>query len=154
MSKNPEFAKYASDLARHQDALRTSNEDLIKLSQRFGRMMPKLAKLDPSAILSWFGLYNKIKDAAGKTDEEVSVLLNNEQAAANPVFQSQISYYSSQRQRLYSKMEVMDDILSGMMEDLLENGSFEEAQKVEMRTALDGTMEKSKNRVDPIPVLA
>jgi hypothetical protein len=51
-------------------------------------------------------------------------------------------------------MEVMDDILSGMMEDLLENGSFEEAQKVEMRTALDGTMEKSKNRVDPIPVLA
>ncbi|RQW80198.1 MAG: hypothetical protein EHM14_05775 [Methanothrix sp.] len=154
MSKNPEFAKYASDLARHQDALRTSNEDLIKLSQRFGRMMPKLAKLDPSAILSWFGLYNKIKDAAGKTDEEVSVLLNNELAAANPVFQSQISYYSSQRQRLYSKMEVMDDILSGMMEDLLENGSFEEAQKVEMRTALDGTMEKSKNRVDPIPVLA
>jgi hypothetical protein len=154
MSKNPEFAKYASDLARHQDALRTSNEDLIKLSQRFGRMMPKLAKLDPSAILSWFGLYNKIKDAAGKTDEEVSALLNNELAAANPVFQSQISYYSSQRQRLYSKMEVMDDILSGMMEDLLENGSFEEAQKVEMRTALDGTMEKSKNRVDPVPVLA
>ena len=154
MSKNPEFAKYASDLARHQDALRTSNEDLIKLSQRFGRMMPKLAKLDPSAILSWFGLYNKIKDAAGKTDEEVSSLLGNELAAANPVFQSQINYYSSQRQRLYSKMEVMDDILSGMMEDLLENGSFEEAQKAEMRTALDGTMEKSKNRVDPVPVLA
>jgi hypothetical protein len=154
VSKNPEFAKYASDLARHQDALRTSNEDLIKLSQRFGRMMPKLAKLDPSAILSWFGLYNKIKDAAGKTDEEVSALLSNDLAAANPVFQSQISYYSSQRQRLYSKMEVMDDILSGMMEDLLENGSFEEAQKVEMRTALDGTMEKSKQRIDPVPVLA
>lgn len=154
MSKNPEFAKYASDLARYQDALRTSNEDLIKLSQRFGRMMPKLAKLDPSAILSWFGLYNKIKDAARKTDEEVSSLLGNELAAANPVFQSQINYYSSQRQRLYSKMEVMDDILSGMMEDLLENGSFEEAQKAEMRTALDGTMEKSKNRVDPVSVLA
>lgn len=154
MSKNPEFAKYASDLARYQDALRTSNEDLIKLSQRFGRMMPKLAKLDPSAILSWFGLYNKIKDAARKTDEEVSSLLGNELAAANPVFQSQINYYSSQRQRLYSKMEVMDDILSGMMEDLLENGSFEEAQKAEMRTALDGTMEKSKNRVDPVPVPA
>jgi hypothetical protein len=155
MSKNPEFAKYASDLARHQDSIRSSNEDLIKLSQRFGRMMPKLAKLDPSAILSWFGLYNKIKDAAGKTDDEVSALLNNEQAAsANVVLQSQIGYYFAQRQRLYSKMEVMDDILNGMMEDLLENGSFEEAQKQEMRTALDGTMEKSKHRATPIPVLA
>jgi len=154
MSKNPEFAKYASDLARHQDALRTSNEDLIKLSQRFGRMMPRLAKLDPSAILSWFGLYNKIKDAAGKTDEEVSALLSSDLASANPVLQSQISYYCSQRQRLYSKVEVMDDILSGMMEDLLENGSFEEAQKAEMRTAWDGTMEKSRHRVEPISVLA
>ncbi len=37
----------------------------------------------------------------------------------------------------------MDDILGGMMEDLLENGSFEETQKQEMRTALDATMEKS-----------
>ena len=154
MSKNPEFAKYASDLARHQDALRTSNEDLIKLSQRFGRMMPKLAKLDPSAIIAWFGLYNKIKDAAAKTDGDVSALLQNEQAAINPVLQSQISYYSAQRQRLYSKMEVMDDILNGMMEDLLENGSYEEAQKQEMRTALDGTMEKSKNRVESTPVFA
>lgn len=154
MSKNPEFAKYASDLARYQDSLRTSNEDLIKLSQRFGRMMPRLSKLDPSAILSWFGLYNKIKDAAGKTDEEVSSLMDNELASANPVLQSQISYYYSQRQRLYSKMEVMDDILNGMMEDLLENGSFEEAQKEEMRTALDGTMEKSKHRIEPIPVFA
>jgi hypothetical protein len=51
-------------------------------------------------------------------------------------------------------MEVMDDILNGMMEDLLENGSFEEGQKQEMRTALDGTMEKSKNRIEPIPALA
>jgi len=143
MSKNPEFARYASDLARHQDAIRSANEDLIKLSQRFGRMMPRLSKLDSSAILSWFCLYNKIKDSAGKADEELAPLTNNEQAAANPVLQLQINYYYAQRQRLYFKMEVMDDIISGMMEDLLENGSFEEAQKQEMRTALDATMEKS-----------
>jgi len=72
MSKNPEFARYASDLARHQDAIRSANEDLIKLSQRFGRMMPRLSKLDSSAILSWFCLYNKIKDSAGKADEELA----------------------------------------------------------------------------------
>jgi len=143
MSKNPEFAKYASDLARHQDVIRSANEDLIKLSQRFGRMMPKLSKLDSSAILTWLGLYNKIKDRARKTDDEIATLVNSDQAAANPMLQLQMNYYYSQRQRLCFKMEVMDDILSGMMEDLLENGSFEEAQKQEMKTALDATMEKS-----------
>jgi hypothetical protein len=146
MSKNPEFAKYGSDIARHQDAIRSANEDLIKLSQRFGRMMPKLSKLDSSAILSWFGLYNKVKDKAKKADDELASLANNEQAAANPVLQLQISYYGTQRQRLYFKVEVMDDIISGMMEDLLENGSFEEAQKQEMRIALDATMEKSTHQ--------
>ena len=148
MSKNPEFAKYASDLARHQDAIRSANEDLIKLSQRFGRMMPKLSKLDSSAILTWLGLYNKIKDRARKTDDEIATLVNSDQAAANPMLQLQMNYYYSQRQRLCFKMEVMDDILSGMMEDLLENGSFEEAQKQEMKTALDATMEKSMSGLE------
>ncbi|HUS74640.1 MAG TPA: hypothetical protein VMY43_01400 [Methanothrix sp.] len=154
MSKNPEFAKYASDLARHQDAIRSTNEDLIKLSQRFGRMMPKLSKLDSSAILTWFGLYNKVKDNAKKVDDDLASLTNNEQAAANPVLQLQMNYYSAQRQRLSFKMEVMDDILSGMMEDLLENGSFEEEQKQEMRIALDATMEKSKSSIDGALALA
>jgi hypothetical protein len=143
MSKNPEFTKYASDLARHQDAIRSANEDLIKLSQRFGRMIPKHSKLDSSATLTWLNLYNKIKDRARKTDDELMALVNSDPAAANPVLQLQMNYYYSQRQRLCFKMEVMDDILSGMMEDLLENGSFEEAQKQEMKTALDVTMEKS-----------
>ena len=154
MSKNPEFAKYATDLVRHQDAIRSANEDLIKLTQRFGRMMPKLQKLDSSAILIWFGLYNKIKDAAKKADEEITSQENNDLAVANPVLQMQINAYYLQRQRLYSKMEVMDDILNGMMEDLLENGNFEETQKQEMRVALDGTMEKSRHRIEAAPVPA
>ena len=154
MSKNPEFAKYASDLSRHQDAIRSANEELIKLSQRFGRMMPKLSKLDSSAILSWFGLYNKVKDKAKKADDELAGLANNEQVAANPVLQLQMNYYDAQRQRLCFKMEVMDDILGGMMEDLLENGSFEEVQKQEMRIALDATMEKSMHRSEALPVPA
>jgi hypothetical protein len=143
MSKNPEFAKYASDLARYQDAVRSANEDLIKLSQRFGRMMPKLSKLDSSAILNWFGLYSKIKDRAKRTDDDLASFINNDQASSNSMLQMQMNYYYSQRQRLCFKMELMDDILSGMMEDLLENGSFEEAEKQEMKTALDVTMEKS-----------
>ena len=143
MSKNPEFARQASEIARHQDAIRSANEDLIKLSQRFGRMVPKLSKLDPSVILNWFSLYNKIKDKAKEADSELDAISCNDQASFNPVLQMQVNYYHMQRQRLCFKMEVMDDILGGMMEDLLENGSFEETQKQEMRTALDATMEKS-----------
>ena len=143
MSKNPEFARQASEIVRHQDAIRSANEELIKLSQRFGRMMPRLSRLDPSVILSWLSLYSKIKDRSKRTDEEMDGLSLDELASSNPVLQLQVGCYQLQRQRLGSKVEVMDDILAGMMEDLLENGSFEEAQKQEMRAALDSTMEKS-----------
>ena len=143
MSKNPEFARQASEIVRHQDAIRSSNEELIKLSQRFGRMMPRLSRLDPSVILSWLSLYSKIKDRSKRTDEEMEGLSFDELASSNPVLQLQVGCYHLQRQRLGSKVEVLDDILAGMMEDLLENGSFEEAQKQEMRAALDSTMEKS-----------
>ena len=143
MSKNPEFARQASEIVRHQDAIRSSNEELIKLSQRFGRMIPRLSRLDPSVILSWLSLYSKIKDRSKRTDEEMDGLSLDELASSNPVLQLQVGCYQLQRQRLGSKVEVMDDILAGMMEDLLENGSFEEAQKQEMRAALDSTMEKS-----------
>ncbi|MFZ2535279.1 hypothetical protein [Methanothrix sp.] len=154
MSKNPEIARLASGLAAHQDAIRSANEDLIKLSQRFGRMMPRLQKLDSSSILLWLGLYNKIKDAAERTEDEASDLLNSDLATANPVLQLQVNYYQAQSQRLYAKMEVMDDVLNGMMEDLLENGEFEQTQKEEMRVALEGTMEKSRNRSDAASVSA
>lgn len=143
MSKNPEFARLASDLARYQDAIRSANEELIKLTQRFGRMMPRLSRLDSAAIMNWFSIYNKIKDSARNADEQLSALPASDQAAGNPVLQMQLSSYCAQRQRLCFKMEVMDDILSGMMEDLLENGSFEEAEKQEMRSALDATVQKS-----------
>jgi len=154
MSKNPEIARLASGLAAHQDAIRSANEDLIKLSQRFGRMMPRLQKLDSSSILLWLGLYNKIKDAAERTEDEASDLLNSDLATANPVLQLQVNYYQAQSQRLYAKMEVMDDVLNGMMEDLLENGEFEQTQKEEMRVALEGTMKKSLNRSDAASVSA
>lgn len=154
MSKNPEIARLASGLAAHQDAIRSANEDLIKLSQRFGRMMPRLQKLDSSSILLWLGLYNKIKDAAERTEDEASDLLNSDLATANPVLQLQVNYYQAQSQRLYAKMEIMDDVLNGMMEDLLENGEFEQTQKEEMRVALEGTMKKSLNRSDAASVSA
>ncbi|MGB4680293.1 hypothetical protein [Methanothrix sp.] len=154
ISKKSEIFKLASCISANQDVIRSANEDLIKLSQRFGRIMPRLQKLESSTILHWLGLYNKIKDAAKGAEDELSDLLGNDLATANRVLQMQINYYQAQRQRLYAKMEVMDDVLNGMMEDLLENGEFEEGQKEEMRVALEDTMEKSRSHADVAPVLA
>ena len=52
---------------------------------------------------------------------------------SNPVLQYQTSYYLGQKARFYAKVEVMDDILTGMMENLIENGSFDKSQKVHER---------------------
>ena len=154
MTKNPEFAKYASEIARAQDSIRSANEELIKLSQRLGRMLPRMQRLETSAILSWFNIYNKIKDGANRVGDDLTTMNNVELVNLNPALQSQVSYYLAQKARFYAKVEVMDDILTGMMEDLLENGSFEESQKEEIRVALDGTMEKSRRKMDPMPALA
>ena len=154
MTKNPEFAKFASEIARAQDSIRSANEELIKLSQRLGRMMPKVQRTDTSGILTWFNLYNKVKDCASKADNELRTPSDAESVNSNPVLQSQANYYLSQKARFYAKVEVMDDILTGMMEDLLENGSFEEFQKEEIRVALEGTMDKSKRKMDTMPALA
>lgn len=154
MTKNPEFAKFASEIARAQDSIRSANEELIKLSQRLGRMMPKVQRTDTSGILPWFNLYNKVKDCASKADNELRTLSEAEPINSNPILQSQTGYYLGQKARFYAKVEVMDDILAGIMEDLLENGSFEESQKEEIRVALDGTMEKSRRKMEPMPALA
>ena len=117
-------------------------------------MMPRMQRTDTSGILTWFNLYNKVKDCASKADNELKTPGDAELLNSNPVLQSQTSYFTGQKARFYAKVEVMDDILTGMMEDLLENGSFEESQKEEIRVALDGTMEKSRRKMDPMPALA
>lgn len=148
MTKSPEVIKYANDLAKAQDSIRSANEELIKLSQRFGRILPKLQRLDSSAILSWLTAYNKIKDCAAKADGNLAPLQNNEQITSNPALSYQLDYYNAQRSRFYSKIEVMDDILNGMIEDLLEGSAFAEMQKEEMMKAWEETVARSNKRMD------
>jgi hypothetical protein len=154
MAKNQEFVKYANDITEAQDNIRSANEELIKLSQRLGRMMPKLSKLDTSGIVSWFKIYNKIKDGVGILDDSLKLIQDDESVNSNSILQSQLTYYLGQKARVLSKMEVMDDILGGIIEDLLENNSFEEFQREEIRMAFQGTMEKSRTKVDPMPIMA
>ena len=156
MAKNSDAARQAAELTRAQDSMRFVNEELIKLSQRFGRMIPRLQKLDGNTIgvLSWFAQYNRLKDCANRADEDLRPLMSSEEVLANPVMTSMLSYYSSQRSRYCFKVEVMDDILNGMVEDLTDGGTFNDAQKEEMRAALDETVERSMKSIDPVPVIA
>jgi hypothetical protein len=155
MAKNPEAAKYASDLTRAIDSIRYANEELIKLSQRFGRMIPKMQKMEsPAGILSWFSLYNKVKDSAHKADECLQQMLSSEEATANPMIASQLAYYSAQRSRYHYKVEVLDDVLNGMVEDLLDSGTFDQSQSEEVRVALDETVGRSRRCAELCPAIA
>ncbi len=155
MAKNSDAVRQASELARAQDSMRFANEELIKLSQRFGRMIPRLQKLDnTSGVLSWFTQYNKLKDSVNKADEALRPLLGSDEILANPVMASLISYYGAQRSRYCFKVEVMDDILNGMIEDLSDSTAFNDAQKEEMKAALDETIGRRMKNIDQLPVLA
>jgi len=150
MAKNLEFVKYASDLTKAQDAIRVANEELNKLSQRVGRMITKLQNVaSTSGIMSWFSQYNKIKDSANKANDCLQPLLSSEEALSNPVISSQLAYYNGQRSRYYYKIEVMDDVLNGMVEDLVDGAAFNDSQKEEMRAALDETVCMSRRMSDP-----
>jgi len=155
MAKNLDALRQASEITQAQDSMRFANEELIKLSQRFGRMIPRLQKLDNTAgVLSWFAQYNKLKDCANKADEALRPLLSSEDVQANAVMASLISYYSAQRSRYCFKVEVMDDILNGMIEDLTDGTAFSDAQKEEIKTALDDTLARSMKNTVQFPVLA
>ncbi len=155
MAKNLDAARQAAELTHAQDSMRFANEELIKLSQRFGRMIPRLQKLDSTAgILSWFTQYNRLKDCANKADDALRPLLCNAEVLSNPAMASMISYYSAQRSRYCYKVEVMDDILNGMIEDLAESAAFNDAQKEEMKAALDETIVRSMKNIDQLPAFA
>jgi hypothetical protein len=155
MAKNLDALRYASEITRAQDSMRFTNEELIKLSQRFGRMIPGLQKLDNTAgVLSWFAQYNKLKDCANKADEALRPLLCNEDVLANPVIASLIAYYGAQRSRYCFKIEVMDDILNGMIEDLTDGAAFNDAQKEEINAVLGDTLGRSMKNIVQFPVPA
>ena len=48
--------------------------------------------MDTSGILTWFNLYNKVKDCASKADNELRKSGYAEPVNSNPVLQSQVSY--------------------------------------------------------------
>ena len=125
MAKNSDAARQAAELTRAQDSMRFVNEELIKLSQRFGRMIPRLQKLDGNTIgvLSWFAQYNRLKDCANRADEDLRPLMSSEEVLANPVMTSMLSYYSSQRSRYCftrqnsQRVAFVDDLVQRILDD-------------------------------------
>jgi len=157
MEKDSIKLKYANELNNSMAAIRYANERILKLSQRLGRMIPKFQSVDHNitGIYQWYGDYNSIKDYVNKADEELQKVFNELLPLVN---KGEISLdfttifpltdYSNQRNRYFSKIEVIDDILYGIWEDMFDGIAFTEMQKEQMKKALDETMEKSKKKKD------
>ena len=144
---------YVIELNNAINAVRGANENLIKLSQRLGRLIPKFDKVDhaKTGIFYWLNEYNAIKDFVNKTDEELQKAFNkllpsifSEEISFDVMAQSSLADYTNQRNRYYSKIEVLDDIVYGIWEDIIDGIAFNASQKEDMKKALDETMEKSK----------
>lgn len=155
MPQKPKMAKYVIELNNAMNAIRAANERLIKLSQRMGRLIPKFQKIDhnTTGIFPWFNEYNAIKDSVNKADDtlqkgfnELLPLINSGELSFDFTTLFPLTDYSNQRTRYYSKIEVLDDILHGIWEDIIDGMAFNALQKEQMKKALDETMEKSKKK--------
>jgi hypothetical protein len=61
-------------------------------------MMPKLQRLDTSGIITWFSIYNRIKDCASKADDEAISLLNNDSVNSKSVCSTSLDIILAKRQ--------------------------------------------------------
>ena len=149
--------KYANELNNSMNAIRSANERILRLSQRLGRMIPKFQNVDHNVtgIYQWYADYNLIKDYVNQTNKELQKVFNELLPLMN---KGEISFdlttifpltdYSNQLNRFFSKIEVIDDILYGIWEDMVDGIAFTQMQKEQMKKALDETMKKSKTKND------
>ena len=153
-TQKPQIITYATKLNDAINAIRIANERLIKLSQRLGRLILKFQKVDhkKTGLFSWINEYSTIKDSINIADAELQKsfgelmpLINNGEVSFDIMNIVPYADYSTQRSRYYSKIEVLDDILSGLWEDVIDDIAFESLQD-DMKKAMEKTMEKSKKK--------
>ncbi len=130
-----------------------ANERLIRLSDRLGRVILKCNKLDniKTGLLPWIIEYQNIKndmcaanDAFQNENNEILKLMMTYKLGFNPSMNSTVYLYNIQYSRCYSKTEVLDDILRGLVEVLVDNSELEELQRTEIEKAVKGVIEKTK----------
>lgn len=146
------LTKYGVVVLSSTTAIVNLNERLIRLSDRLGRVILKCNKLDniKTGLLPWIIEYQNIKnemcvadDAFKNENNEILKLMMTHKIGFNP-WNSTVYLYNTQYSRCYSKTEVLDDILKGLLEVLFDNIELEELQRIEIEKAVKGAIEKTK----------
>ena len=134
-------------------AIIDANERIKLLSQRLGRIISKFDKIDDknTVFLAWVqdytGLKNNMTDLWSTIwggQKDFSDFCSTQKISlASPMAYSLFScnaYFA----RFHAKVETLDDILSGLIEDILDCAHLEAMQKEEIKKAMKGAIEKTK----------
>lgn len=139
-------------LMQANTAIMDANERLRLLSQRFGRIISKFDKIDNknTVFLAWLQEYIGLKDNVTELwsgiwngQKEIMNFCNTHKISlrdsmALSVFGSNV-YFG----RFHTKVEVLDDIIVGLLEGFLDNVHLEQNEEIErkVKEAIEKTNE-------------
>ena len=129
------------------------NEKIGKLSQRLGRLLSKFDKLDVNnmAFLAWVEEYKCIKSeiqeigGANSMGQKDVMEFHFKHNIALGLQSLQLMTNSSEHYtRLYAEIEVLDDVIAGLIENLSDNAHLETMQKEKIEKVMKEAVEKTK----------
>ena len=153
MEEREVLVTYEAALMSSTTKVINANENLIRLSERLGRLILKFEKLDhkTTGLFPWITRYQSIKDDVNAAandfqmaSNEVLKLVAAQKITLNASMTSAMNTYNSSLFRCYSKIEVLDDILRGLLEGVWDDAQFEAMQKEKIEKAVKDVIEKTK----------
>ena len=142
MSDIPELKKFHGELRNSLASIQSVNGELIRYSQRLGRLIIRFQKLDlgVAGIMTWLDGYQSVKQVViqseitlNETVKKISSLKNTEKMSE--LVQDELTSHDHAKQwaSCYAKIEIIDDIMSGLLEDMHDDKSYEKWQVQLMR---------------------
>jgi len=130
-----------------------ANVTIGKLSERLGRIMIKHGKIDhmKTGLFPWASEYTDIKDIIiGAYNEIVSAHKNTiDFCSSKSIYPSQVIVTDfansiAEFSKLKIRLNVLDDVLKGLLEDLWDDVQSEDVQKGRLEKAMRDNIEKTK----------
>jgi hypothetical protein len=130
-----------------------ANVKIGKLSERLGRIMIKHGKIDhiKTGLFSWSNEYMWVKEAVINGYNEITSAYKSlmefcltKNIYLNPIITTEFASCIADFSNLRIKIGVLDEILTGLFEDIWDNVHFEDAQKEQLEKVMKDNIEKTK----------
>ena len=130
-----------------------ANVKIGKLSERLGRIMIKHGKIDhtKTGFFSWSHEYMNVKEAViGGYNNIIGAyksamdFYSTENVYLNSIITTEFARSIADFSNLRIKIGVLDDVLTGLLEDIWDNVQFEDAQKEQLEKVMKDNIEKTK----------